>query len=91
MSAGHPRRRADLEVGELAEGAELVLLDPATERVVSLNPSAAAVWYLCDGRRDAEAIGREVLEVLPDLEPARVAAEVERALQLLRAHQLVED
>ncbi|MCI0572453.1 MAG: PqqD family protein [Myxococcaceae bacterium] len=90
MSGAIPRRRQDLVVGELAGGAEVVLLDSATEKVVSLNSSAAAIWYLCDGRRDAAAIAQEVLETLPGLEPRAVGDEVRRTLETLASHGLLE-
>ena len=85
-----PQRRTDLEVGEVADGSEVVLLDPKTDRVVSINASAAAIWYLCDGERDTAALEREVLEVLPHLEPQRVQEEVKTALKLLADNHLLE-
>jgi hypothetical protein len=79
----HPRRRDDLVVGELNQGNETALLDLATSHVVSLNPTAAAIWYLCDGNRDATAITQELLDTLPAAEPVQVEADVRTMLEQL--------
>jgi hypothetical protein len=56
MTEENPRRIEPLEVDEADDG--LVVYDPATEMVHHLNPSAAVIFDLCDGSRDAEAIGQ---------------------------------
>ena len=78
-----PRRRAELVVGELQQGQETAILDPATGHVVSLNPTAAAIWYLCDGNRDATVIARELLDAFPAAEPSQVEADVRAMLEQL--------
>lgn len=78
-----PRRRAELVVGELHDGRETAILDLATGHVVSLNPTAAAIWYLCDGSRDAAAIARELVDALPAAEPSQVEADVRAMLEKL--------
>jgi hypothetical protein len=84
-----PRRRDDLVVGELNEGNETALLDVATAHVVSLNPTAAAIWYLCDGNRDAAAIARELVDALPAAEPSNVEGDVRAMLEELAGLGLV--
>jgi hypothetical protein len=84
-----PRRRPELVAGELQKGQETAVLDMATGQVVSLNPTAAAIWYLCDGQRDASAIAREVLDVFPDVEPSKVELDVRTLLDELSALGLV--
>ncbi len=57
---------------------EAVLYDAATGRVHLLNPGAAAVWMLLDGRQDAaglavelgELFGRSPDELLPEVTDA---------------------
>lgn len=57
-----PCARADVALRRV--GSEWVLFDPACDRAHVLNPSAAAVWSLCDGTRSpagiADAIARDV-------------------------------
>ena len=50
-----PRRR-DLPIREIAD--EVVLYERTTWRAHCLNPSAAAVWRLCDGHRSVAEIAR---------------------------------
>lgn len=83
------RRRADLVVEELAGGAETVLVDARGGVVVSLNPTAAAVWYLCDGARDAAAIAREIAQALPGADLAQVQKDVEATLSMLAGRGLL--
>jgi coenzyme PQQ synthesis protein D (PqqD) len=52
-----PRRR-DLPVREIAD--EVVLYELKTWRAHCLNPSAAAVWRLCDGHRNVAEIARSL-------------------------------
>jgi hypothetical protein len=85
----HPRRRLDLVVADFKEGAETVFLDENTERVVSLNPMATAIWYLCDGQRDATAIAGEVAEFFPAQDRLSIEADVRRTLESLAAWSLI--
>ncbi len=78
-----PQRRSDLVVGELNQDQETALLSLASGHVVSLNPTAAAVWYLCDGRRDASAIAQELLDAFPDADPSQVESDVRAILAQL--------
>jgi hypothetical protein len=61
---------------------DLVLYDPHSDSVHVLNETAAAVWWLCDGRRDGQQIAAEIGRLFgkpgPDVE-----AEVYGALQQL--------
>jgi hypothetical protein len=49
-----PRKTTQLEVNEADDG--LVVYDPTRDMVHHLNPSAAMIFELCDGTRDADAI-----------------------------------
>jgi hypothetical protein len=50
---------------EIVEG-EVLLYHPAQTRAIYLNPSAAVIWGLCDGRRSVREIVRVVGESYPD-------------------------
>jgi hypothetical protein len=54
MTDTYPRQLESLEVNEADDG--LVVYDPAYETVHHLNASAALIFELCDGTRDAETI-----------------------------------
>jgi Coenzyme PQQ synthesis protein D (PqqD) len=54
----HPRAVAGLDVNEADDG--LVVYAEATETVHHLNATAAVIFSLCDGTRDADAIAAEV-------------------------------
>jgi Coenzyme PQQ synthesis protein D (PqqD) len=45
---------------------EVLLYHPGQTRAVYLNPTAALVWGLCDGRRSAREIIRLLGESYPD-------------------------
>lgn len=92
MSAPRPRRRADLTYEEIEETGEFVVVDPADQKARVLNPTMGAIWILCDGTRDAEAIAGEIVEALGRAAPPRprVLADVERCLGELRGEGLVE-
>jgi hypothetical protein len=54
MNDKPPRKAAELEVNEADDG--LVVYDPVHDMVHHLNPTAAMIFELCDGTRDADAI-----------------------------------
>jgi hypothetical protein len=56
----YPRQPEALEVNEADDG--LVVYDPWHETVHHLNSSAALIFDLCDGTRDAETIAQIVGE-----------------------------
>jgi hypothetical protein len=84
-----PNRRKDLVVSDLEDGQETVFLDVATDKVVSLNPTATAIWYLCDGQRTVEDIVDEVASVQPRIDRARLEQDVASTLKILSEHQLL--
>jgi hypothetical protein len=56
-----------LEIHETDDG--LVIYQEASDRVHHLNQSAAAVFLLCDGSRDAAALGLSLQELFGLPEP----------------------
>jgi PqqD family protein of HPr-rel-A system len=75
-------------VNEAEDG--LVVYDPARDLVHHLNPTAAVIFDLCDGTRDAAAIAATLAEVFgldsPPKEAVR-AGLAELAEQGLIAHE----
>jgi hypothetical protein len=80
-----PRRRPDIRTESVA--GELVLYDAAGGRAAYLNPTAAAIWALCDGQRTVaemvdylsreiggEAIGRDVPDTIDRFRTAGLVA-----------------
>ena len=71
---------------------ELVVYSPASSQAVSLNRTARAIWELCDGTRDIEAICLELSEAAGTT-PQSIRSDVEAALKeldglgLLAAHE----
>jgi hypothetical protein len=67
---------------EVVDG-ELLLYDSRQTTAVYLSPTAAVIWALCDGRRNAREIVRMVREQYPD-SSGDVEAEVLATLSELR-------
>lgn len=61
MTDNTPRQTDNVHVYVGSEYAQLT--DPATGQVHVLNPSAFAIWELCDGHTAIEAIVEAVTEV----------------------------
>lgn len=87
-----PRRRDELNYSDIEDTGEAVLVSPATERAVVLNPTAAAIWLLCDGKRDEAAIAAELAADLGEAAPplTRLEQDVRTVLQDFVQNELVE-
>ena len=59
-----PRSAADVET-EVVDS-EVLLYHPSQTRAVYLNPTAALIWGLCDGKRSVREIIRLIGESYPD-------------------------
>ena len=84
-----PLRRRDLVVGDLNDDRETVIVEPSSGRAVSLNATASAVWFLCDGQRGVPEIASAIREVYPEAPKERVEADVQRILDEFREKQLL--
>ena len=73
-----PRTRDDVVFRRLGE--EFAILDPSGQVVHVLNPSAAAVWVLCDGSRSVEEIATEVREAFGLGDDVDLRPDVDEAL-----------
>ena len=69
---------------------ETAVLTTSTAQVVVLNPTLAAIWYLCDGGRTPAQLVQEICSTLPDADQVGVAKDVRRALEDLRCWDLRE-
>lgn len=73
-----PRRTVETPAGRWSGGA--VVQPPVPGPPVALNPTALALWELCDGQTAVEEMV-DAVSVLFALEPDRARADVENALQ----------
>ena len=64
LHLSRPRaRRADLLVQDAQN--ELVIYDTKTDKAYVLNPSAAAVWRACNGKRSVQEIAHYLNQTSP--------------------------
>jgi hypothetical protein len=68
---------------------DLILSDPETGAVVSLNVVAGFVWELCDGTRDTTAIADAIAATF-DRPHEEVAADIQEILEELTGAGLVQ-
>jgi hypothetical protein len=81
-------RKADILAAQLSE-AELVLLGPASERYVGLDPVAADVWAALETPRTLADLAA-VLAAQYDAPPERIAADIAPMLAQLVDEGLLE-
>jgi coenzyme PQQ synthesis protein D (PqqD) len=77
-----PRRVSDSHVVRQKDGAVLLRDDKGAE--VALNPTAHALWELCDGRTDVDEIVGAVCELFA-ITPEQARADVRQALADMQA------
>lgn len=82
-----PPERDDRVLDEALADGSLVLFHMATRELLTLNPTAALVWELCDGQHDEATIVAEVQDVFPDV-PA-IATDVQTILIDLRSRSML--
>lgn len=85
MSSEHPTRIEGLDVTRIEDG--IVVRVPAEGRVVHLDATAAILFELADGSRDAESIAEGVAELF-DLTDSPVQRTVD-GIAKLRAEGLL--
>lgn len=79
MSERRPSPAAGVAVEVIGE--ECLAYHPQHTRAVYLNPSAALIWGLCDGRRSVPEICRMIQDAYPDTAaslPDEIAATLAR-------------
>jgi hypothetical protein len=75
-----PRRRPGVRVGRVLDRTLLEI--PGRADTFSLNPSAAAIWELCDGARSLADVGSE-LEQRFQLPPGALGADIQAVIDRL--------
>ncbi len=70
-------------------GLETLLYDPARDVVHILNPTALAVWDLCDGQHTPAQIAAELRARFATVEGQDVAGDVQAVLALLHREGLI--
>ena len=73
---------------ELLDG-EMVLLHPASLKIVHSNESGALVWELCDGQRTVADIIQLLSQAYPD-SASQIGGDVREILQTLAQHGAIE-
>jgi hypothetical protein len=81
-----PRRRDDAVVRE--DGTATWLVAPGTGDAHILNPTARAIWELCDGATTVEELVDAIRQVF-DVTPATARADVEAVIHRLESAELV--
>jgi hypothetical protein len=66
-----------------------MVMDEEVDRVHVLNPTMAAIWKLCDGRRSAEQIAEALSEAIDCSEVPDLVAVTRDALRSLAELELV--
>jgi len=61
-------------------GEDLVLMNNKTQEVLTLNPTARAVWEALDGRPNVAEIAEAFEEVFPDIDKAELRADITRTI-----------
>ena len=81
-----PERAPNVNEYEVEE--EVVLYDPRTDSAHVLNPTAAIVWWLCDGDHKVKDIARELGD-LYDKEPDSVRPDVDEIIEGFLSSRLI--
>ncbi len=70
-------------------GEELILYDPTSEGIHTLNMTAATIFRLCDGRNTQKDIAKALVESFDSVELTKASSDVKRTLDILKTKQLV--
>jgi hypothetical protein len=68
---------------------ELVIYDPAHQRLHVLNGTASLIWRLCDGLHSEESLVNSLLRRYPDGQ-STIAADIQTILERFRDEGLIE-
>ena len=61
-------------------GEDLVLMNNKTQDVLTLNPTARAVWEALDGRPNVAEIAEAFEKIFPDIDKAELRADITRTI-----------
>lgn len=70
-------------------GQNVLLYDPAADKVHVLNPTAAAIWEHCDGCCTAEQIAARLAATFAHASDHDLIADVQAALMIFRGEGLL--
>jgi PqqD family protein of HPr-rel-A system len=84
---GRPERKGEAWVQR--EGDRTAIFNPETGLLHLLNPSALAIWELCDGQTTAEEMADAISEIT-GLDQETTVGDVEKALESLQEARLIE-
>jgi hypothetical protein len=74
---------------DLPEDGQLVVYDDAGSKLVVLNESGAAIYFLIDGKRTTAEIVSIVEEATQGLTAKSCAEEIQVFLEMLESHQVL--
>ena len=83
-----PCRRKDVVLKKL--GKEMLLYDPSTDKVHTLNRTASLIWSLCDGEHSLGEIKKAIYENFSVKEIIQVEKDILRNLKELQELGLLE-
>lgn len=81
-----PKRLPGLRVKEVEE--EILIFKPETGEAFLLNPTASAIFELCDGERTVSSIISTILSLV-EADPEKVQADVMKALEEMEQKGLI--
>jgi hypothetical protein len=82
-----PARKSGVSMEEM--DGDLILFNPASEKVLYFNPSAAVVWQLCDGTRSVGEIAAILAEAYPDA-AEKMQEQVSAVVETFAAHEAID-
>jgi len=83
----NPRLTDTVEATEL--DGEVILFNRASSRMLRLNSIAGLIVYHCDGEHSAAEIVERLAELLPDVDRAVLAHDVETTLEQLAREEIL--
>ncbi len=86
LNGNCPERAPNISEYEVED--ETVLYDPRSDSAHALNPTAAVVWWLCDGDHGVKDIARELGD-LYDKEPDSVRDDVTEIIEGFLSSRLI--
>jgi len=81
-------RRKDIVLKKL--GKEILLYDPSTDKVHTLNATASLIWNLCDGKHSLKEIKKAIYENFSIKETMEVEKDILENLEELQELGLLE-
>ena len=71
-------------------GDSVVILDADATVLTTLNPTGALIWRSLDGRRDAEALARDLVSQFQGIDEAQLLEDIRQFIASLVEAELVD-